>query len=148
MKFFHHPPVYFTLTTLLGLCLGKWINPGFHFPSGTWIFSLGISLLAFVTGIAAIVHFKLKHTAVRPFSEATTLVESGLYRITRNPMYLALLLTQVAILTAFSEPSSLAALPVLWWILHTGFVLREEKILRKGFGEQYERFVDKTRRWL
>ena len=148
MKLLHHPPVYFTLTTLLGLGIGRWINLKCLFPSGTWVFSLILSLLAFAIATVAIVHFKLKCTAVRPFHEPTALVHTGLYHITRNPMYLALLLTQVAILTAFSEPLSLVVVPVFWWILHTGFVVREEQILREKFGEQYERYVDKTRRWL
>ena len=144
----HHPPVYFLLTTGAGFGLGRWVNLPFHFPQGVWVFSLLLSLVGLLIGTIAIVQFKLKHTAVRPFQESSALVDNGIYRLTRNPMYLALLLTQIVALTAFSEPLSLLVVPVLWWILHTRFVLREEQLLREKFGESYEHFLRQTRRWL
>ena len=93
MNHLHHPPIYFLLTTGVGFGLGRWIDPPFHFPHGVWVFSLLLSLVGLLIGAGSIIQFKLKHTAVRPFHESSALVDNGIYRLTRNPMYLALLLT-------------------------------------------------------
>lgn len=148
MNRFHHPPVYFFLTTFLGYGMGRWINLPFHFPDRTYIFSGILFVISGVIGFVSIIQFKLKGTSVRPFEETTVLVKNGFYRFTRNPMYLGLLFLQVAILSAFSEPVSLVVVPLLWWILHKSFVLEEEQLLLQKFGENYQLFLSNTRRWL
>ena len=104
---------------------------------------MGIAMAAIPAGA-----FKKAGTGIKPFDEATFLVQTGFYRFTRNPMYLGmfLMLTGVAILMG----SVGAALPVLLFvvIIRNNFVLAEERFLEASFGQQYLIYKSSVRRWL
>ncbi len=87
-------------------------------------------------------------TNVRPDLPAVTVVRAGPYRFTRNPMYLALCLLQLALGLALNDGIALLAVIPLGLILHFGVVRREEKYLEAKFGEQYLALKRKVRRWL
>lgn len=148
MKQLHHPPVYFLLTTTLGVLIGHWVLLPFQFPSSIQLFSIFCFLWGSTMGVLSVILFKLQYTNVLPFSEATNLVQTGFYQFTRNPMYLGLLFIQTSILTAFTQPLTLIVIPLFWAILHFCFVLREEALLLEKFGDNYQRFLGKTRRWI
>ena len=82
-----------------------------------------------------------------PFDEATTLVTSGFYRYTRNPMYVGMFLMLAGV--AFLMGSIGAALPVLVFILiiRNNFVMGEERFLEASFGQQYLDYKSTVRRW-
>jgi protein-S-isoprenylcysteine O-methyltransferase Ste14 len=110
----------------------------------------GALLLA--TGSAMIVWsrraFQAAGTPIRPFTASTTLVRHGLYRWSRNPMYLGavLLVTGVAVLLG-----SLVALLVaiaFFATLQEGFVRHEERLLDETFGDEYRTYRRSVRRWL
>ena len=88
----------------------------------------------------------LKH--VRPDRPALTIVRSGPYRFTRNPMYLSLCLLQVALGFILDGWIPLLFALVLMAILHFGVILREEKYLEAKFGEQYLVLKREVRRWI
>ncbi|GGC01984.1 isoprenylcysteine carboxyl methyltransferase [Marinobacterium zhoushanense] len=110
----------------------------------------GLSFTALLIGVLAVVQFRRARTTVHPHKpeKANTLVNSGLYRYSRNPMYLALLL----LLTAYTlhEPSWLAPLWLILFVLYMNcFQIRpEERVLKGLFGEEYERYLRRVRRWI
>ncbi|HZP60990.1 MAG TPA: isoprenylcysteine carboxylmethyltransferase family protein, partial [Opitutaceae bacterium] len=87
-------------------------------------------------------------TNIRPDLPALTVVRAGPYRFTRNPMYLALCVLQLALGFALNDWSVLLAVIPLALILHFGVVRREERYLEAKFGEQYLALKRKVRRWL
>ncbi|HTQ30348.1 MAG TPA: isoprenylcysteine carboxylmethyltransferase family protein [Opitutaceae bacterium] len=91
---------------------------------------------------------KAAGTNVRPDRPALTVVRTGPYRFTRNPMYLALCLLQLALGFALNDWISLLAVIPLALILHFGVVRREEKYLEMKFGEHYLALKRDVRRWL
>jgi protein-S-isoprenylcysteine O-methyltransferase Ste14 len=91
---------------------------------------------------------KAAGTNVRPDRPALTVVRSGPYRFTRNPMYLSLCLLPLAIGFFLDGWVPLLFAGILALVLHFGVILREESYLQRKFGEQYLSFKRQVRRWL
>jgi protein-S-isoprenylcysteine O-methyltransferase Ste14 len=105
-------------------------------------------ILAPTLAISAVVTFKKAGTNVNPAEPALTIVRGGPYRFTRNPMYLALCLLQVALGFFLNDWSTLLFVVPLALILHYGVILREERYLTAKFGEPYLELKRDVRRWL
>jgi protein-S-isoprenylcysteine O-methyltransferase Ste14 len=110
----------------------------------------GIILLILVPTLAlsALVAMKTAGTNVNPAKPALTIVRSGPFRFTRNPMYLALCLLQVALGFFLNDWTTLLFVVPLALILHYGVILREERYLTAKFGEPYLELKRQVRRWL
>jgi protein-S-isoprenylcysteine O-methyltransferase Ste14 len=105
-------------------------------------------ILAPTLAISAVVTFKKAGTNVNPSEPALTIVRGGPFRFTRNPMYLALCLVQVALGFFLNDWITLLFVVPLALILHYGVVLREERYLTAKFGEPYLQLKRDVRRWL
>ena len=105
-------------------------------------------ILAPALAISAVVTFKKAGTNVNPSEPTLTIVRGGPYRFTRNPMYLALCLLQVALGFFLNDWITLLFVVPLALIMHYGVVLREERYLTAKFGEPYLELKREVRRWL
>lgn len=108
------------------------------------------AVLAAGVGLWPVVQFRLANTTVHPnFPErASSLVTTGIYRYTRNPMYLAMLLALVAWSLWLAQPLALVG-PVLFkWYITRFQIEPEEHILRDMFGENFVRYCSEVPRWL
>lgn len=105
-------------------------------------------ILAPTLAISAVVTFKKAGTNVNPAEPALTIARGGPYRFTRNPMYLALCLLQVALGFFLNDWITLLFVVLLFLILHYGVILREEKYLTGKFGEPYLELKRNVRRWI
>src|SRR5690348_13491620 len=90
------PPLFYVLAFLLGLAPEKWL-PTPTRPEAPWdgaLFFLGVALIAmgFVLGPLNAIRFLLKKTTLIPTKQASVLFTSGVYRFSRNPMYIGLFL--------------------------------------------------------
>ncbi len=92
--------------------------------------------------------FNKHKTTIKPYEEPTALVTDGLFRVSRNPMYLGavLLLTGVAI--TLGSLSSFIVVPVFFFLMNEIFIKKEEKILEEKSGEAYLAYKKQVRRWL
>ncbi|CAG9000564.1 MAG: hypothetical protein CENE_02563 [Candidatus Celerinatantimonas neptuna] len=141
------PPIIWILSALAMLKIAG-------FPSHPkWLYlsvSLGISILAIVIAILAITRFRHHKTTIHPhhLDRVCALVTDGIYRYTRNPMYLSLLL----LLFSFGIflGNWLTLFPILFFIGYlTQFQIKpEEYILAKRFGDDFMLYKDKVRRWI
>jgi protein-S-isoprenylcysteine O-methyltransferase Ste14 len=129
---------------LLGLLL-----PGAHLGPPRWRL---LGLLPLAAGIAlnllADRAFKAAGTTVKPLLESTALVTDGVFRLTRNPMYLGflLLLLGLWILLGVATPGLvLAPFAVL---IDRAFIAPEEEKLARTFGGPYAAYRHRVRRWL
>ena len=126
----------------------------FFFPAYQYIHEpvsyAGIPAVLFGIGMAAISAnmFRKAGTGIEPFDEATTLVTSGFYRYSRNPMYLGMILMLTGV--AFLMGSIGAILPMVLFVLviRNNFVLGEERFLEANFGQLYLDYKSTVRRWL
>ena len=113
-----------------------------------------ISILVTVIGLAcAISSFRLfaKHkTTISPFtpSETTALVTDGMYRYSRNPMYLALVLLTIAVTIFFGAWLGVVIVVIFIYTLNFLQIIPEEEALLDIFGEEYVEYQKKVRRWI
>ena len=146
------PPVIVVLITALLIWLVSLVlpePPGFE----SSIRSV-LSSIIFVTGIllicAALVSFYRFRTSIDPVNpdKASVIVTSGVYSVTRNPMYLAMLLILTAQVVYLWQPAG-----VLMLILYVAYITRfqiipEERMLEIKFGNEFQNYQNKVRRWI
>ena len=92
--------------------------------------------------------FHSKGTAPEPWKPTTSLEVGGIYRFTRNPMYLGMALAYAGLAIGFDGPIALALLPLVLITIQTQVIAREERYLEAKFGDDYVRYKVKVRRWL
>ena len=121
----------------------------FTFP-GQELITLLLSITGIVIAVTAILAMRRAGTTVDPVvpSKASSLVNSGIYSISRNPIYLALLLILMAwIIRQGNLVAVFLAITFVWQLTH--FQIRsEEKALEEKFGEKYSEYRSKVRRWI
>lgn len=122
----------------------EWLGFGMHHAAlGMVVIALGLGLMLWASAVM------LWHrTQVMPRREAATLVTTGPFRFSRNPIYLGdlVLLTGGALI--LDAPLALALVPVLAAILSRRFIQPEEAMLRARFGPAFKAWSGRTRRWL
>jgi protein-S-isoprenylcysteine O-methyltransferase Ste14 len=92
--------------------------------------------------------FRRRRTSFLPFRPATTLVITGPYRYTRNPMYVAAtLLTAAFGLWLNTWWPIILLVPTLMIVRHY-VIAREESYMRRRFGSEYDAYTKQVRRWL
>ncbi len=87
-------------------------------------------------------------TPVNPYSPTTSLVTGGPYRLSRNPAYLAMALGYCGVATLASALWVLVPLPIVLLLVDRGVIAREERYLQRKFGDEYDRYTARTRRWV
>lgn len=146
-----HPPVLFGVAGLLGLALEAMapLGPGV-LAGSTAIVVAGAALAAvgLIIGGLSVRGMIKGGTNIPTFQPALALVTGGIYRLSRNPMYLGALAFYLGMTLALSAYWGVVlALPVAI-ILHYGVVKREEPYLEALFGEPYRAYKVRTPRWI
>ena len=105
---------------------------------------------AVLIDLSAVVQFFRQRTTINPLrpEKAEQLVISGLYRYSRNPMYVGLLLLLIGWLFLLGSLSPMIMLPAFILILNSQQIIPEEKVLEQKFGQQYKDYKHVVRRWL
>ena len=149
MRRFDLPPIWPLAHGLLAWAvarLGPW---GLSF-GGPWAeFAAGLLmggglLLIFV----AVMQMRRHRTAVMPRREASVLLATGVFRRSRNPIYLGMALILLGWILRLDAPLAMPLLPVFVWIIERRFILGEEAALARRFPRDWERYRQATRRWL
>ncbi len=104
-------------------------------------------IYGFIT-LPTVVYILRKKTALSSHGETTELVTDGLFRFSRNPLYLSLLLLFLGIAIRVNSLWLIILLPVLFIMLDRCVVLREEKYLEGKFGDEYLQYKEEVRRWI
>ena len=147
-RVFVPPPLIIGGTLLAGLWLDGRLRDApalMLLPSlvGSAVIAFGLAII-----LAALGLFRKAETRPEPWQAATTLVRSGVYRFTRNPMYLGMLLTYAGVALALQSPTAGLLLLPLILVIDRAVVAREETYLARRFGPDYERYRGEVRRWL
>ena len=107
------------------------------------VFVLALALFAW-----AIVTITRAGSHVPTHLPTTTIVESGPYRFTRNPIYLGMILGLIGLAIAFDNLWLLVMLVPFALVIRNGVVAREEAYLERKFGDVYRAYRSRVRRWL
>lgn len=145
---FPWPPVVYATTGLAAWGL-TWIAPlGPDAPPAVRWTGWGLVALAAVIAVAAEIAFLRAGTATLPTSPTSVIVETGVYRFTRNPMYLALTLTLIGLGLALGSAWFLLGAVVAAALVTKLAIAREEAYLERKFGAAYLAYKARVRRWL
>ncbi len=143
------PPIAWGLAVIAGLAL-NWLVPLPFLPAdlptgwlGAMVFGLALALVAW-----AIVTITRAGSSVPTNLPTTTIVESGPYRFTRNPVYLGMSLGLIGLAIAFDNLWLLMMLVPFALVIRYGVVAREEAYLERKFGGVYRGYRSRVRRWL
>lgn len=145
------PPPLVALIIAVTMWIARNVAPTLELSSTTRI--VAACVIAAIGGyfsIAGTIAFRQAKTTVNPLKpeSASSLVTSGIYRTTRNPMYVALASLLVAWAVYLSAPALLAG-SVLFVLYVTRFQIQpEERVLRRIFGSKYTSYTQRVRRWL
>ena len=126
----------------------------FFIESTTFNYQGSLSVLVLILGLAcAIPSFKLfarYKTTISPLkpSDATALVTEGMYRYSRNPMYLGLLLLTIASTIWFGSWFGIIINILFIFLINFLQIIPEEEALLEIFGEEYEEYKKNVRRWI
>lgn len=139
------PPAW--LVVHMGLA---WFMAEVWAPLGDFMLWPGRLLIAagILLALWAALHFHRARTTLIPHAEPTGLVTGGPYRFSRNPIYVADLMILAGWALVLGTVAGLLLLIPLFWVLETRFVRPEEARLSSAFGEDYEAYRRRVRRWL
>ena len=142
------PPIWL----LLGLLVIFVLNEFAPLARFTGNMPLALGSFAILIGLALLVHaggmFKVAETDLVPFRNVTALVTTGVYRVTRNPMYLGMALVLFGTSLTVGAFAGVFVAPVFMAIIEFRFIRPEEQMLRQLFGREYEDYCKLVRRWL
>ena len=142
------PPVAIGVPLLLGgVATAVWGDP---VEPGDWRVPLGWLLAAaFVVWNGWSLWLFARHeTGLLPGDATTSMIESGPYRLSRNPLYVGLLALYLAIALLASSFWALVLFPTAAVLVLWGAILPEERFLESRFGEPYDDYRARVRRWL
>lgn len=145
------PPLVVVAIAALGIWLMPGLLPGLSVPGWAGVAGLGVFVgVGALVCIAGVVAFVRAKTTVNPHKpdEASELVSSGVYRVTRNPMYLGFALALVG--WALFQGSLWGLVWVAAFVVYLDrFQIRpEERALAAAFGRTFEDYCARVRRWL
>jgi len=92
--------------------------------------------------------FHQMHTTVKPFEESSVLVTSGVFQISRNPMYLGFVFILMGIAILLRSLSPYLVISTFAFLIDRTYIRVEEGMLAKKFGTTWDAYKAKTRRWL
>lgn len=155
------PPLIYLGFLLVGWAIFRFANPEVMGEAARWL-KLGfgletqtrriVSLPLIIGGLlldgAAAGYFRRLGTAVEPWKPSTVLATDGLYRFSRNPIYLGFAITYVGLAIAMDSVLVLVLLIPCLFVVDRFVIQREERYLSAKFGADYDAYRARVRRWL
>jgi protein-S-isoprenylcysteine O-methyltransferase Ste14 len=142
------PPLIHLGGLLMGYGLDQALDWSFAVPPR--LYALASSLVIAGATIAAVALFTLIHhrTTFLPHRAARTLVTSGIFRFSRNPIYLAFALLHLGCGLGLGSPGMLLMLLPVLYVMDRHVIAAEEVFHARRFGEEWQRYRERVRRWI
>lgn len=109
---------------------------------------IGCLILGIAVASAAVRGFRAARTTIQPWESTTALVTSGVFRFSRNPIYVGYTLLYLGVGCWINSIWPLVLLPVVLGLMHGLVIRREEAYLEDRFGESYRDYRRRVRRWV
>ncbi|MFC1761974.1 methyltransferase family protein [Planctomycetota bacterium] len=142
------PPTYLfvaivTVVILHFICPGIVVVQGLYRLLGLLPMAIGIAL-----NLTADRFFKIHQTTVKPFDRSRVMITEGVFRWSRNPMYLGMVLILLGIIILLGSVSPLLVLALFMVLLDVVFIQTEEAKMEHEFGEEFQQYRQQVRRWI
>jgi protein-S-isoprenylcysteine O-methyltransferase Ste14 len=142
------PPTYLLIALIL-MALLDLLIPVVKFVPTPWNL---FGILPLAGGIAlnllADRAFHRAETTVKPFEASSALVTDGVFRLSRNPMYLGYLLILLGIGLLLRSLMPLVVIPIFGYLMARVYIRTEEKMLQDTFGPAWDTYARRVRRWI
>ena len=146
------PPALPVVTILLGVVLERWwpIDLALEPPPLVryWTGGLIVGGAILLLGLWAVVIVRASGQSENPWKPTTQIVEQGPFRVTRNPMYLQMILVCIGFSILLWNAWILLLTPLCAWLLQRLAIVPEEEYLEREFGDAYREYRRRVRRWL
>lgn len=140
------PPTWLAMHFVVAWGL-SYLSPAIFGQAGDWagkaLVGIGVLVMA-----GAILQMTLHRTTVVPRRDPSALVNGGLFRLSRNPIYLGDLLILVGAILWLDAVLALPLALSFPWLIQTRFIRDEEARLTAAFGPEFDLWAARTRRWL
>ena len=142
------PPI---VTLVFGLCI--YLSKSF-FPEFSFSILSSLSIISFIVGISvlvtAIISFKNHETTINPISieKASSLVVNGIFKYSRNPMYLGMSLVLLGLTFKFNVIGGLLFTGIFMLFITVFQIKPEEVAMEKLFDQEWKDYTKNVRRWL
>ena len=142
------PPVY-VLSALVAMFAAHMLVPIKLVLAFPWnLIGLAPLFLGAALAVYAIRLFATHKTTPEPFGVSGALVTVGPFRVTRNPMYLGIILMVSGVAALFGTVGPWLVVPILGLVLDVVFVRREEEKMEMLFGDAYRSYKSRVRKWI
>lgn len=142
------PPTYLFIAIVVMVLLHL-LLPGAKIIAYPWrLVGFVPLLLGFLINLIADQAFKKNHTTVKPFEESTSLITTGVFRLSRHPMYLGMVLMVGGIALLLGTLTPFLVIPVFALLMEMMFVRIEERMLASKFGDAWWQYQKNVRRWI
>lgn len=100
--------------------------------------------------LAGVVQFAMRSTSVNPHKpdRASSLVTTGVYRMSRNPMYLGMLIILTGAVLKSGQMAGFITLPLYVLYMNRYQIIPEEKVMTEKFGDAFKTYCKNVRRWI
>jgi Putative protein-S-isoprenylcysteine methyltransferase len=143
-----HPPIIVLMFIVIAYFLGRFAPLPFVPPMILRNIGLILTFVGFLLGVSALLEFRKARTTLDPHGSARQLVTSGIYRFTRNPIYLGFLLMVIGLPLNSGLYWGIVMAPLYMLMMSRLVIEREEAYLQKKFKDQYINYRSRVRRWL
>jgi len=141
-------PVIFVAVLLVGVLLSLAYPVNFLPRAVTLLVGVACSFLPFVLAMAALRAMRRARTSVNSNRPTAVLLTNGPFRLSRNPMYLGMVVQYVGLALLFNSLWAIVLLPLALVVVHFIVIKREERYLEQKFGEEYRAYKARVRRWI
>jgi protein-S-isoprenylcysteine O-methyltransferase Ste14 len=143
-----HPPIVALMFIVIAYFLGRFVPIPYVAPISVRYFGLFLTFIGFLLGVGAFIEFRKARTTLDPHGSVKQVVTSGIYRFTRNPIYLGFLLMVIGLPLNSGLIWGTVMAPLYMMTMTRLVIEREEAYLEKKFKEQYTSYRSRVRRWL
>jgi protein-S-isoprenylcysteine O-methyltransferase Ste14 len=145
------PPLIFLAPLVLAFVVDQRWKWAIASRAGMGLMAIGVIGigLAVALGLSAVAIFRQHQTTILPAGRSSrAIVQRGPYRFTRNPMYVAMTTAYIGAALLMNSIWPLLVLPVAVLTIDRYVIPREERYLRRKFGDEYAAYARRVRRWL
>lgn len=143
-----HPPVLLVMHFLVTYFLNRVVPLSFVFPGILVWVGYALVIIGFGFAFSAAIQFMQARTTLDPHGSVSEIVTSGVYGLSRNPIYLGFACLLIGFPFIFGIYWGLILSPLFIILMTTLVIQHEEVYLAKKFGEVYTSYKSRVRRWL
>ncbi|WP_290539164.1 MULTISPECIES: isoprenylcysteine carboxylmethyltransferase family protein [Alcanivorax] len=142
------PPALYLGGLLMGYGIDQALTlPAPAFPGDRWVI-LALAVIGTALVLAAAIQLRLARTTLVPHRPASKLLTQGVFRLSRNPIYLGFTALYLAMALNQHSPGMLIMLVPVVWVIQQHVIAAEETFHAQQFGEQWQAYRQRVRRWL